>query len=61
MLALALVSASVLLTACAGPDLDELETDAAAVFDTLVEAAGLPQLDICPEFSRNVSLCRELS
>ena len=40
MLALAFVSASVLLTACAGPDLDELETDAAAIFDTLVEAAG---------------------
>jgi len=40
MLALAFVSASVLLTACAGPDLDELETDAAAIFDTLVVAAG---------------------
>lgn len=40
MLALALVSASVLVTACAGPDLDELESDAAAVFDTLVVAAG---------------------
>ena len=45
----------------AGPLYAGFETDAAAVFDTLVEAAGLPQLDLCPEFSRNVSLCRELS
>ena len=31
------------------------------ILPTLVEAAGLPQLDLCPEFSRNVSLCRQLS
>ena len=31
------------------------------ILPTLVEAAGLPQLDLCPEYSRNVSLCRELS
>ena len=30
------------------------------ILPTLVEAAGLPQLDLCPEFSRNVSLCRQL-
>ena len=31
------------------------------ILPTLVEAASLPQLDLCPEFSRNVSLCRKLS
>ena len=31
------------------------------ILPTLVEAAGLPQLDLCPEYSRNVSLCRQLS
>ena len=31
------------------------------ILPTLVAAAGLPQLDLCPEYSRNVSLCRQLS
>ena len=29
------------------------------IFPTLVEAAGLPSLEKCPENSRNVSVCRE--
>ena len=29
------------------------------IFPSLVEAAGLPRLDKCPENSRNVSVCRE--
>ena len=29
------------------------------IFPSLVEAAGLPRLDKCPEDSRNVSVCRE--
>ena len=28
------------------------------ILPTLVEAAGLPQLDLCPEYSRNISICR---
>lgn len=34
-----LVAASVLLVGCAGPDIDELEADAAAAFHSLVAAA----------------------
>ena len=29
------------------------------IFPTLVEAAGLPSLEKCPDNSRNVSVCRE--
>ena len=29
------------------------------IFPTLVEAAGLPNLEKCPDNSRNVSVCRE--
>ena len=29
------------------------------ILPTLVEAAGLPQLDKCPENSRDVNICRE--
>lgn len=35
-----LVSASVMLAGCAGPSIDELETDAEAAFHSLVAAAG---------------------
>ena len=28
------------------------------ILPTLVEAAGLPDLELCPEYSRNVSICR---
>ena len=28
------------------------------ILPTLVEAAGLPQLELCREYSRNVSICR---
>ena len=28
------------------------------ILPTLVEAAGLPDLALCPEYSRNVSICR---
>ena len=28
------------------------------ILPTLVAAAGLPQLDLCPEYSRNISICR---
>ena len=29
------------------------------ILPTLVEAAGLPTLDKCPEYSRDVPICRE--
>ena len=29
------------------------------ILPTLVEAAGLPSLDKCPEYSRDVPICRE--
>ena len=29
------------------------------IMPTLVEAAGLPQLDKCPEYSRDIPICRE--
>ena len=29
------------------------------ILPTLVEAAGLPELEKCPEDSRNVAICRE--
>ena len=28
------------------------------ILPTLVAAAGLPQLDLCPEYYRNISICR---
>ena len=29
------------------------------IMPTLVEAAGLSQLDLCPEYSRDIPICRE--
>ena len=29
------------------------------IMPSLVEAAGLPQLDMCPEYSRDIPICRE--
>ena len=29
------------------------------ILPTLVEAAGLPSLDKCPEYSRDIPICRE--
>ena len=29
------------------------------ILPTLVEASGLPELDKCPEDSRNIPICRE--
>ena len=29
------------------------------ILPTLVDAAGLPSLDKCPEYSRDVPICRE--
>ena len=29
------------------------------IMPTLVEAAGIPQLDMCPEYSRDIPICRE--
>ena len=29
------------------------------ILPTLVEASGLPELDKCPEDSRNIAICRE--
>ena len=29
------------------------------ILPTLVDAAGLPTLEKCPEYSRNISICRE--
>lgn len=40
ILAVGLLSASVLLAGCAGPDIAELESDAESAFDALVAAAG---------------------
>ncbi|MGP6205461.1 hypothetical protein [Microbacterium sp. F2] len=40
MFAVGLLSASVLLAACAGPDIAELESDAESAFDALVGVAG---------------------
>ncbi|WP_341579907.1 hypothetical protein [Microbacterium schleiferi] len=40
MFAAWLLSASVVLAGCAGPDIAELESDAESAFDTLVAAAG---------------------
>ena len=49
------------ITICGQAQLSEQLVEFVDILPTLVEAAGLPQLDLCPEFSRNVSLCRELS
>lgn len=67
MLVVGLVSASVLLAGCAGPDVAELESDAQTAFDTLVAtAAGIdvgilrtlevssPQEQTCGEQDRGV-------
>ena len=46
------------ITICGQAQLSEQLVEFVDILPTLVEAAGLPQLELCPEYSRNVSICR---